>query len=246
MTLGSHVILNSVGAWTWELLPPSHTQSVESLLSANQNLSTLPSYLYLLCWCLPQVSQIFRIRVNSWNFWPHDNVTAKFLKGFRGTKPQKNRKNHECLRNTKNTIFGQESPLFANLFKWEKCTRESFFSLIYVFSILYLPLLQHGTELEGPLVWLSMACALNALFLTSDLSWPPSYLFQHFSMTYSFCPTLLPPSDGLPVIWWVSWKKNAPTSSLVTLHGHVNEKVLERARAHNLFVYNQERFLTYT
>lgn len=49
MTPGSHVTLNSVGAQTWELLPFSHTQFAESLLSVNQNLATLPSYLYLLC-----------------------------------------------------------------------------------------------------------------------------------------------------------------------------------------------------
>lgn len=48
MTLVFPVTLNSVGAWTWELLPLSHTQFAESLLSVNQNLSTLPSYLYLL------------------------------------------------------------------------------------------------------------------------------------------------------------------------------------------------------
>lgn len=82
ITLGSHVILNSVGAWSWDLLLLSHTQFAESLLTPNENLSTLPSYLYILCWCLLQV----RIRVNSWNSQAHDNVTAKSLKGYREKK----------------------------------------------------------------------------------------------------------------------------------------------------------------
>lgn len=40
-------------------------------------------------------------------------------------------------------------------------------------------------------------------------------------------------------------KKPTPTSFLVKLHGHINKKVLERARTRNLFIYNQEHFLTH-
>lgn len=97
--------------------------------------------------------------------------------------------------------------------------------------MLHLPLLEHGTEIEGPLVCHSMACALNTFFLTSNFPWHSSHLFQHLSITYSFCLALLPPSDGLPVILWVSWKKKtAPTSFLVKLHGHINKKVLEKGQ----------------
>lgn len=66
---------------------------------------------------------VFQNKSNSWSSWPQDKVTAKnFFKVFRG-KTLKNKKTHEYLRNRKNIMFGQESPLFANLHKCEKYIR---------------------------------------------------------------------------------------------------------------------------
>lgn len=49
-------------------------------------------------------------------------------------------------------MSGQESPLFTNLRKLAKCTREKFIYFFFnTFSIICLPLLDQGTDLGLPL-----------------------------------------------------------------------------------------------
>lgn len=88
MTPGSHVTLNSVGAWTWELLPFSHTQFAVSLLSVYQNLHIAFTPVSTVMSSTGQ--SVLQNKTNSWSSWPQDKVTAKnFFKVFRGENSPK-------------------------------------------------------------------------------------------------------------------------------------------------------------
>jgi len=62
---------------------------------------------------------------------------------------------------------------------WQRL-QGNLFLFLNTFSILCLLLLEHATEQVGLLDSVITACTLNTLFLISEVSQPPSHLFQCF------------------------------------------------------------------